>query len=244
MLQQMPDVFGAMVGKYPEKGTVDIHLRNPWPPETSDMVGKVNAYVCFAWEESEIPIYMADRFSHDLDLIMVTANFVRDAIAGSGVKTPIEVVANGCDHVLHGEGPREQYARIRGKRIVHISSCFPRKGAERLVDAFLQEFSMGDDVELLIKTTPNPHNFIEKYVEESLAKAPLAPPITVINQSWSHSQLVGLYKNSDLLVAPSKGEGFGLPFAEAMLHDLPVAVTDYSGPVSYTHLTLPTTPYV
>lgn len=229
MLRQMPDVFDAMISSYPAKGNVDIHLRNPWPPETSDMVGKANAYVCFAWEETDIPIYMTDRFSNDLDLLMVTANSVRDAIAGSGVRTPVEVVANGCDHMLDSQVSAAPYVKTKKKRVLHISSCFPRKGAELLVDSFLLEFSGEDDVELLIKTTPNPHNFIEDYVKGKLRGMSSPPLITVINSHWSHSQLAGLYETSDVFVAPSKGEGFGLPFAEALLYNLPVVATKFSG---------------
>jgi len=43
------------------------------------------------------------------------------------------------------------------------------------------------------------------------------------------SQIKYLYENTDLLVAPSFGEGFGLPMAEAMLMNLPVLTTAYGG---------------
>ncbi len=38
-----------------------------------------------------------------------------------------------------------------------------------------------------------------------------------------------LYQNCNALIAPSRGEGFGLPMAEAMLFDLPVITTAYGG---------------
>jgi len=38
-----------------------------------------------------------------------------------------------------------------------------------------------------------------------------------------------LYKNCNALVAPSRGEGFGLPMAEAMLFKLPVITTNFGG---------------
>ncbi len=233
-LREMQDVYRAMLDDYPAPGKFKFHLRNSWPPETSDMVGEVNAYVCFAWEETEIPVYMVDRFNRDLDFIMVTSNFVRQAFKRSGVTTPVEVVGNGCDHVLNVESAKKNsYEKVTAKRILHVSACFPRKGADLLVDAFCRTFTKLDDVELFIKTTPNPHNQIEQYVEDATRNLPSPPRITVVNSHWDNAQLASLYKTADLLVAPSRGEGFGLPFAEAMLFGVPVAVTAFSGQTDF-----------
>ncbi|MBD8665907.1 glycosyltransferase [Rhizobium sp. CFBP 8752] len=233
-LKEMSDVYDVMLEDYPAPGKYKFHLRNPWPPETSDMVGQINSYVCFAWEETEIPVYMVERFNRDLDFMMVTSNFVKQALKGSGVTIPIDVIGNGCDHVLRSE--ERSFAavkKIAAKRVLHVSSCFPRKGAELLVDAYCDTFNQKDDVELFIKTTPNPHNQIARYVEEALKSRPFAPMITVVNEHWDNSHIAALYKTADLLVAPSKGEGFGLPFAEAMLFGVPVATTAFSGQTDF-----------
>ncbi|WP_421870145.1 glycosyltransferase [Pararhizobium sp.] len=233
-LKEMPDVYETMLDSYPAKGKYKFHLRNPWPPETSDMVGEVNAYVCFAWEETEIPVYMVDRFNRDLDFMMVTSNFVKQSFKGSGVKIPIHVIGNGCDHILEQSKDNvPAYQKNTDKRILHVSSCFPRKGAELLVDAYCRTFTATDDVELFIKTTPNPHNEIESYVRKATKGLESAPKIKVVNKHWDNSQIVSLYKSADLLVAPSKGEGFGLPFAEAMLFGVPVATTAFSGQTDF-----------
>ena len=49
MLKEMPLVRSRFTTSYPEHDIFDVHLRNTWPPKASDMVGRVNAYVCFAW---------------------------------------------------------------------------------------------------------------------------------------------------------------------------------------------------
>lgn len=232
-LNEMPDVYGAMLDNFPPSGKYKFHLRNPWPPETSDMVGELNGYVCFAWEETEIPVYMVERFNSDLDFMMVTSSFVKEAFKGSGVTIPVEVIGNGCDHVLEVDYKEEVHKKTADKRILHVSSCFPRKGAELLVDAYCRTYTKNDDVELLIKTTPNPHNRIETYVQEATNNISSAPKITIINSHWENAQIVSLYKSADLLVAPSKGEGFGLPLAEAMLFGVPVATTAFSGQTDF-----------
>ena len=49
--------------------------------------------------------------------------------------------------------PREATGFI----FLHVSSCFPRKGIDVLLSAW-GEADYHDDVTLLIKTFPNPHN--------------------------------------------------------------------------------------
>jgi glycosyltransferase involved in cell wall biosynthesis len=232
MLNQMPEVRARCIGAYPAFGSFDIHLRNTWPPKADDMVGGLlNAYVCWAWEESEVPKSIVAHFNTHLDLIMVTSNFVEESLRRSGLKVPITVVGNGTDHILDfssGNSPTPE-AHADRARILHVSSCFPRKGADLLVEAFAQTFQASEPVELVIKTFENPHNSIELDVTRIRQEHPHAAPISVIKRSLAYPELVELVRNSDLLAAPSRGEGFGLPLAEALLLGVPVVTTGYSG---------------
>lgn len=42
-----------------------------------------------------------------------------------------------------------------------------------------------------------------------------------------------LFKSADCFVLPTRGEGWGLPVVEAMAMELPVIVTNWSGPTAY-----------
>lgn len=233
-LATAPKVKAFMRDSYPEKGSVDVHLRNTWPPKTGDMVGRINAYVCFAWEESELPPYLVERFNRDLDLVMVTSNFVRDAFLHSGVTIPVAVVGNGCDHVLAIEPADSVPSRSPGvARILHVSSGFPRKGPDTLIAAYLRTFRRDDPVELVLKTFANPDNIIAATLERLATPAADRPPIKVIQADYSYEELIALYKTATMIVAPSRGEGFGLPLAEAMLLGIPVVTTNYSGQIDF-----------
>jgi glycosyltransferase involved in cell wall biosynthesis len=233
-LEAAPDIKRRMREAYPANERFDIHLRNTWPPTTHDMVGQVNAYVGFAWEELEFPQYLVDRFNRDLDLIMVTANFVRDAFLHSGVTIPIEVIGNGCDHVSKpfdaSLSPLQPSGR---KRILHVSSCFARKGIDVLIEAYLCTFRSDEGVELVVKTFPNPDNILASVLAEKHERLANAPPIIVIDRYCDDEQLLGLYRSADMVAAPSRGEGFGLPLAEAMRLDIPVVTTNYSGQLDF-----------
>ncbi|WP_271022566.1 glycosyltransferase [Rhizobium sp. RCAM05973] len=228
------DVMRHMREDYPAKGTFDIHLRNTWPPATHDMVGRINAYVAFAWEELEFPQYLVDRFNRDLDMITVLSNFIRDSFERSGITIPVEVIGAGCDHLADaGDRSSAPLPESGRKRILHVSSCFPRKGIDVLVETFLRSFRAEDPVELVIKTFPNPNNILASILAEKRDRLANAPPITVIEQHYDAEQLRALYRSATMVVGPSRGEGFGLPLAEAMLLDVPVVTTNYSGQIDF-----------
>jgi len=233
-LSAATDIMRRMRDDYPFNETFDIHLRNTWPPVTHNMVGRQNAYVAFAWEELEFPQYLVDRFNHDLDLVTVISNFVHDSFERSGVTLPVEVTGNGCDHLsaIADDVPCPLPETGR-RRILHVSSCFPRKGIDVLIDAFLRSFRADDPVELVIKTFPNPNNISASVLAERRGRLADAPPITIIDEHYDASQLRALYRSAAMLVAPSRGEGFGLPLAEAMLLDIPVVTTNYSGQLDF-----------
>ena len=55
------------------------------------------------------------------------------------------------------------------------------------------------------------------------------PHINIIEDDLSDEEILYLYNASDALVAPSRGEGFGLPIAEAMYLNIPVITTSWGG---------------
>jgi glycosyltransferase involved in cell wall biosynthesis len=234
MLAAMSDVRSRFTPEFPRAGSFDIHLRNTWPPRADDMIGKFNAYVCYAWEELEYPPDLVEHFNEHLDLVMVTSEFVRYSLLHSGLTIPVEVVGDGTDHFDTALGAIRPLAQdVERSRFLHVSSCFPRKGADVLVRAFASGFSARDPIELVIKTFPNPHNMIESIVADAQREFPDAPPIRVINKTLTNDEMASLYRETTAVVGPSRGEGFGLPFAEAMLAGVPVITTGYSGQTDF-----------
>ncbi|RYG94933.1 glycosyltransferase [archaeon] len=55
----------------------------------------------------------------------------------------------------------------------------------------------------------------------------------IVKAGLTRRQVRQLYTISDAFVLPTRGEGWGLPIAEAMAMELPVLVTNYSGPTAY-----------
>ena len=59
------------------------------------------------------------------------------------------------------------------------------------------------------------------------------PNVLLIEDDLTNEELKALMMSCDAPVAPSRGEGFGLPLAEAMLSGLPVVATAYGGHMDF-----------
>ncbi len=207
----------------------DVHSRYIYPPYTDRFAGRIKAVHCYGWEESRFPRRFVEDFNRDLDLVTVMSAFVRDVLRAAGVRVPIAVTGLGADHILERGPVPVPDADLSDFTFLHVSSCFPRKAADVLVAAFCREFTRRDQVRLIIKTFDNPHNRVREIVAQADAAWPSHAPIQVLWRRMSTAEIRWLYEQSGCLVSPSRGEGFGLPVAEAMLAGCPVIATVYSG---------------
>ncbi|SQG00498.1 putative mannosyltransferase [Paucimonas lemoignei] len=213
-------------------------LRLMYPPRVTDMQGDFNVVSCYGWEESSLPQSYCHDFNHQAHLVTSMSSWVTRTLQDSGVTAPLVTVGLGADHILRADIdpsalPAMPQVTPERLKFLHVSSCFPRKGVDVLLKAFGQAFTADDAVVLIIKTFPNPHHNIEQDLADWRVEFPNAPAVELISQDLPDSALRALYKMADALVAPSRGEGFGLPLAEAMLHRLPVIVTGQGGQTDF-----------
>lgn len=208
----------------------DLCIRNLYPPRVRDARGDLNTGYFF-WEESSFPAAYVGDFNLSLDFLLAPSRFVANVWRSSGINAPIHYVGAGADHVeKHAAIPLPDGVVLPdGFRFLHVSSCFPRKGPDVLLRAWGKAFAGRSDVHLVIKSFANPHNEVPRLLEELRRSQPGYPPVTLLMGEYSPGQLRTLYEASDAYVAPSRGEGFGLPMAEAMLHGIPVIATGWGG---------------
>jgi glycosyltransferase involved in cell wall biosynthesis len=214
--------------------TAHVVSRNLYPPRVSDMKGGISLLHCYAWEESGFPQEWADNFSASLSGMTCVSRHVEKIMIDHGVTCRTGVSWNGVDHWERVKlDAAYKIETRRCFRFLHISSCFPRKGADIMLEAYGRAFSAHDDVTLIIKTFPNPHNNIHDWLAAARAQKADYPEVVVIEDDLTDGQLKALYLQSQVLVAPSKAEGFGLPIAEAMLSGLSVITTAWSGQLDF-----------
>lgn len=207
--------------------------RNLYPPRTSDMQSPWNIMHGYGWEESTFPHEWAQNFNDTLQGITVMSEHCRKLLIDSGVSIPIEISSLGVDHWERVQPDAGYRLQARSFRFLHVSSCFPRKGADAMLAAYGQAFSEHDDVSLIIKTFANPHNEIHEWLRQARDKHPNYPHVILIEEDLDDAHLKALYGQCQALIAPSRAEGFGLPMAEAMLSGLAVITTGWSGQTDF-----------
>jgi len=119
-------------------------------------------------------------------------------------------------------------------KVLFVGQYTKRKGIEETIKAFSRALGKESNATLTIKY----HNMSDKetpleeltknLVFNNIKKKDWKARIYTINDKLSFSQMNYLYLDSSLLFFPSRGEGFGLPPAEAMCSGLPVIYTNWS----------------
>lgn len=215
-----------------EPGFSDIVTRNCYPPRVSGMRGTDRWLLSYGWEESGFPAPWVAAFNDALTGITVMSSFVRKVLRDNGVTVPIAVVGLGADHILRAEETPDTLALPAAEGVftfLHISSGFPRKGLDVLIQAWGRSFARTDRVRLVVKTFPNPHNTFATDLLAWQQAHPDAAPVLHLEGELDAGALRALYAQADALVGVARGEGFGLPLAEAMLLGVPVIASAHGG---------------
>jgi len=109
-------------------------------------------------------------------------------------------------------------------RVLCVAQWIPRKGVLDLVRAWRAEEGPGAVLDLVGETDAN-----AGYAAEILEAASEDPSV-IVRGPVEDDTLAGLYASADLFALPSRYEGYGIVYAEALSFGLPVVACDV-GPV-------------
>lgn len=108
-------------------------------------------------------------------------------------------------------------------RFIVVGTIEPRKGHAQALTAFEALWASGNDAQLLIAGR---YGWGEDRLADRLRNHPEAGKRLLWIDAADDADLAAAYRESTALLAPSRGEGFGLPLAEAAAHGLPVLARD------------------
>ncbi|HNX95054.1 MAG TPA: glycosyltransferase [Holophaga sp.] len=209
-------------------GAASVHVRHQWPPHFEPPAE--GAWVMIQpWEFGGIPAQWVPPMRDLVDEIWVPTHWVKDCYVKSGIPAEkVAVVPNGVDTTLFTPlGDRFPLRTSKGFKFLFLGGTIYRKGIDVLLDVYANTFRASDDVCLVIKgqagMTYQGTELDAKLAE--IAQDSDAPEIEYRVEAMDESTLVSLYRACDAFVLPYRGEGFGLPIAEAMASGLPVIVT-------------------
>ncbi len=161
--------------------------------------------------------------------IAVSNTILRDDLGIFGSKRKGRVVYPGCDWADVGV-PQADTGRMPAQ-IVSVANYGERKGFHVLVEALALVAQRAPELaaRLTLRLLGN-LEFDPAYVKrlrDRIAAAGLTD--RVILDGWkSRDELSGLLAESQLFAFASTSEGFGMVVAEAMLHGLPVLLSDFN----------------
>ena len=221
----------------PLSGPPDAHVRHQWPPDFNPPT-EGHWVMIQPWEFGSLPREWILPMSEQVDEMWVPSRYVRDCYIRSGIPAErVRVVPNGVNtELFKPDNPPYRLRTKKSFKFLFVGGTIQRKGIDILLDVYTRSFSSTDDVCLVIKDMGGQSFYKGQTAKEWIRRFqgdPNHPEIEYIERTLSDREIAGLYTACDCLVHPYRGEGFGLPIAEAMASGLPVIVTGHGAALDF-----------
>ncbi|GEM_PF-2686759 len=207
-----------------------------WLPEILPRVKAAHRVVRFAFEASPLPRYLVDAMS-GVDEIWAMSTYAADVAVASGLRAEAVHVVPAClpaDWEVAPAGSQPSPARGTRKATA-FSSIFnfePRKNPGALVRAFAVLLERSPGLRLFLKVSGTDDASFWSWARAAVGEAGFArlrAATDLFTQELRDDQIRTLLAASDVFVLPTRGEGFGLPFLEAMSLGVPAVCPDIGG---------------
>ncbi len=232
--QRFAALRGACVG---HGAFANVAVRHQWPP---DFVRPAcDKFVLMQpWEFGSIPTAWVQAIEREVDEVWSCSDFVRQCYVESGVPADkVVVVPLGVNPVSFHPGVEPfKLHTTKSFKFLFVGGTIARKGIDILLDAYTRAFTSADDVSLIIKDFGATSFYKGQDAHALIAgmqAKPGGPEIIHLREDLTESEVAGLYTACDCLAHPYRGEGFGLPIAEAMACGTPAIVTQFGAALDF-----------
>lgn len=181
----------------------------------------------WAWELDCLPREWIGGLRY-VDAVFVPSAFCRNAVQRY-TKKPVFVVPHPVREVAQGEWHPSATFRVVG--IFNFGSSFERKNPIALIRAFREAFADDCSAELVLKTSQG-HRYPNDR-DRLAAAATGMRNVHIIDEVWPDSRVLDLLGSADVYISLHRSEGFGLTIAEAIMREVPVVVTNWSGSTDF-----------
>jgi len=238
-----------MIKRQPKDDEISLIITTPhtWKLYTTNQ--RNWAYCIF--EGDKVPTSWIKEFLNpDIEYILVASEHTKQAIhktlfqySGHFRDLGRNAIWNKIKIIPHGVNPKLFYPVVGTKNNLKTTTTFlfnkgfrnmeDRGGAQYLIQAYLEEFTNKDNVELLLKINPAygvPD--LNQIIKQMGAKQD-SPKIRFITDNVPYNKMVEIYQMGNVFVSPTRAEAFNIPCIEAMACGLPVITTNFGGQTDY-----------
>ena len=224
--------------KYDEnKKKILIYHAPPSIVHTEEEVKFERRILNTVWETETLPSYWLPIINQ-FDAVCVPCTLNVKAMKNSGLQLPVFIAPHGVD--TEKFNPENQKLSLRGTEdkfvFLSVFDFQHRKNPETLLEAYWKEFNQSDQVVLVIKTYADSQSeILEKIYEfkRKLGFGDETAPLYVTTGTLEERQYRGIYTLGNAFVLPTRGEGVGIPFMEALSSGLPVIATGWGGQMDF-----------
>ncbi len=214
-----------------------VTIRHYYPPAFSRPITE-RLVLIQPWEFGSLPVDWVKGVRDNVDEVWVPTRFVQDEYIQSGVSPDlVRVVPNGVNtDRFHPQVTPMQLPTNKGYKFLFVGGTIFRKGIDILLKSYCHAFTGTDDVTLIIKDFGVGSFYrgqdARKLISE-IQSRPNTPEIIYLTDDLSEEEMASLYASCDCLAHPYRGEGYGLPIAEAMACGKPVIITNFGAALDF-----------
>lgn len=222
--------------------TVQLQLPNEWDPK----LGRFNIGITAGVESDRAnPEWVSA--CNSMSMVVVPSKHSETSLRAAGtIKTPIHVIPEGYSSAI-------AESKLTSFDDIDFSTSFnflifgqvtgnnpesDRKNLFYCIKWLCEAFDNDKDVGIVLKTNSGRNTHIDKKIITQMIEGLLKevrktsfPRLHLVHGDMSDSEVASLYRHPKIkaLVAPTRGEGYGLPILEAAASGLPVIATSWSG---------------
>ncbi|MDH6239005.1 glycosyltransferase [Aurantimicrobium minutum] len=179
-----------------------------------------------AWDSSQLPSQWVRTINSNFDLVLFTSSYLLDVAKQSGVTVPIELMPLGLD--LSGLLSSDKDNSINEQLVFgSLSAYHPRKNLDKIVEAFVSEFSPKEQVTLKLHSNLSMNEEFDK-IQKIVSKHP-EHKIQISHAKLNENEKDNLIKSFDIYINASSGEGFSIGPREALAAQKTVIISDVPG---------------
>lgn len=214
-----------------------VTIRHFYPP-SFERPATERLVLIQSWEFGSLPVEWVNGIMATVDEVWVPSRFVREEYIQSGISPErVRVVPNGVNtDRFHPEVTPMYLPTKKRFKFLFVGETIFHKGIDILLKSYSNAFTGADDVTLIIKDCGADRFYRKQDTGKLIAEIqsrPNAPEIVHLTDDLSEDEMASLYAACDCLANPYRGEGYGLPIAEAMACGKPTIVTNFGAALDF-----------